>query len=421
MGRAVEKHARNRPMFRDPSPLILLLALLFGFGQLHFPAGFGFGQGWETVAIARELVRTGAYANPFAAGASGATAVIAPLFPLYLAALMKLLGDTDAFAIAASVGVALAQALHAMLLPRVSMLFFGDVRPGIFAGVLSVFALRPMPQWDAMFTACGLLLFLLNARPATWRSSAISGAIAGLLLMTNPASILITGPWMVYWCERQKTPVFRVAGFAAIAFLVALPWMARNEWKLGTFSLKDNFGMTVYASNNDCAQSSIAATRAKGCYDAMHPNSSASELRLLNQMGEAAYDGIRGADAIRWVRAHHDAFLRLSALRVLDFWFPPAAMLRYSSFTIWLATALSFPGLFLMLRRRVPVFWFLLVVAAVYPPLYYVVVSDVRYRYPLLWVSLLSAGYLLSSLGDWLQTHRLKGRRQLKRTLDAGD
>ena len=30
--------------------------------------------------------------------------------------------------------------------------------------------------------------------------------------------------------------------------------------------------------------------------------------------------------------------------------------------------------------------------------MYYVVVSDVRYRYPVLWLSLLGAGYLLSDL-----------------------
>jgi hypothetical protein len=80
-----------------------------------------------------------------------------------------------------------------VLLPRVSMLF-GRVRPGVFAGLLSVFVFRLMPQWDAPLTACALVLFLLCANPATWRSGAFSGAAAGLLLLFNPATILITGP-----------------------------------------------------------------------------------------------------------------------------------------------------------------------------------------------------------------------------------
>ena len=65
---------------------LFLLAFACGLSQIFFPSKFGFGAGWETVAIARELARTGAFANPFQAGPSGATAVIAPLFPMYLAA-----------------------------------------------------------------------------------------------------------------------------------------------------------------------------------------------------------------------------------------------------------------------------------------------------------------------------------------------
>src|SRR5206468_182946 len=119
---------------------------------LFFPAAFGFGTGWETVAIAREFVRTGTYGNPFEAGPSGPTAVIPPLFPLYLAGLLKLLGDGAAFARVATIAAMLAQAAAAALLPRVSRVFFNDERPGIFGGILCAFALPMMPQWDAPYT-----------------------------------------------------------------------------------------------------------------------------------------------------------------------------------------------------------------------------------------------------------------------------
>jgi hypothetical protein len=396
MRQSAEEKARSGAL-----PLFLL-AFAWGLSQIYFPSTFGFGPGWETVAIARELARTGAFANPFQAGPSGATAVIAPLFPAYLAALIKLLGDTPIFAFAAILAAVLAQALHAALLPRVSMLFFGKARPGILAGLLSVFAFRLMPQWDAAFTSCCLLLFLLNASAATWLASAFSGAAAGLLLLVNPATVLITGPWMAFLCWRRKVSLARVGGFGAAAFLVALPWMLRNDSTLGTFSVKDNFGMTAYASNNDCAKSSLAASSASGCYDAMHPNSSAQELRILNRLGEARYDKVRMGDTVRWVRSHPDAFARLTVERMLDFWFPPAAVPLYATFTIWVATGLAFQGLILLMYRGVPASLFMIVVAAVYPLLYYVVVSDVRYRYPLLWLSLLCAGYLLSELANHL-------------------
>jgi len=387
---------------RSPARIIFTLALVYGLFQIVFPTGFGFGSGWETVAIARELARTGVYGNPFHAGASGATAVIAPLFPLYLAGLIKLLGDTPAFALAASLAAVLALALHAALLPRLSLMLFGDSRAGILAGLLSVPAFRLMPQWDAAFTACGILLFLLKASPATWRSIALSGGAAGLLLLANPATILITGPWVIYLCQQRRLSLFRSAAFGAAVFLTALPWMIRNESMLGTFSVKDNLGMTIYASNNNCASSSLQASIASACYDAAHPNLSVHELRVLNEIGEVPYDHARTSDAVLWIRTHPGVFARLTTERILNFWFPRSAIPRYPDLVIQVVTCLSVPGLLLLVCRGIPVSWYMIAVAVIHPLLYYVVVSDVRYRYSLLWLSLLCAGYFLNAVLKWL-------------------
>lgn len=400
---------------RSPAGIIFILGLVHGLSQIVFSAGFGFGSGWETVAIARELVRTGVYGNPFQAGASGATAVIAPLFPLYLAALIKLLGDTPAFALAANLAAVLALALHAALLPRLSLMFFGDHRAGIFAGLLSVFAFRLMPQWDAAFTACGILLFLLKASPATWRSSALSGGAAGLLLLTNPSTILITGPWIIYLCRQRRLSLCRLAAFGAAVILTVLPWMIRNDSLLGTFSVKDNFGMTIYASNNNCASSSLQASIASTCYDAAHPNLSLPELRIFNQLGEARYDHVRTADAVLWIRSHPAGFARLTAERTLNFWFPPSAARQYPELVIRVATALSIPGLFLLVYPGVRASSYMVAVATIHPLLYYVVVSDVRYRYSLLWLSLLCAGYFLNFMFRWRPPVRFAGTFRLIR------
>jgi hypothetical protein len=62
---------------------------------------------------------------------------------------------------------------------------------------------------------------------------------------------------------------------------------------------------------------------------------------------------------------------------------------------MWLVTALSLPGVVLMVRRREAVAVYILTVSVIYPLMYYIVVSDMRYRYPVLWLSLLPAGYLV--------------------------
>jgi len=136
-------------------------------------------------------------------------------------------------------------------------------------------------------------------------------------------------------------------------------------------------------------------------------------------MGEVSYDRKRIADARRWIQANPARFLSLTMTRVLEFWFParegvPTGPGQFAdnyvmpdyvrnwvrrqngiAYAIWLVTALSIPGLILMARRREAVTVFVLAVVAIYPLMYYIVVSDMRYRYPILFLSLLSAGYFI--------------------------
>lgn len=355
-------------------------------------------MGWETVAIARELTHSGNFANPFEAGPSGPTAIIPPLYPIYLACLLEILGDTPAFALTASLLAVAAQALHAALLPRISLLLLGESMPGIFAGLLSALAFRLMPQWDAAFTSCAVLLFLLCSSLVTRQASALTGAAVGLLLLTNPSTALIAGPWLVVLYLRQRVSPARIALMAAVAVFVTIPWVVRNHIALDTWSIKDNLGYTAFAANSDCAVSGGLNGPAGGCVSERNPNKNPDELAQLIRLGEAKYDSQRARDTIRWVQGHPASFVHLTASRVAAFWFPQRAAPAYTVLTIWFATALSVPGLLLLFRHDSVVTGFLMSVTALYPLLYYLVAADVRYRYPILWVSLLGAGYLVTRL-----------------------
>ena len=65
---------------------------------------------------------------------------------------------------------------------------------------------------------------------------------------------------------------------------------------------------------------------------------------------------------------------------------------------IWIITLLSIPGFLLMLYRRLPIAAVFGAIFLLYPLLYYVVVSEERYRLPILWLSCLTAGYLLTAI-----------------------
>lgn len=380
---------------------LFVAGALIGIAEMRRPIPFG--QGFEMVALAQNLAAHGSFANPFLVLPTGATAANPPLYPLMLAAIIKAFRiPALILAMAATANVA-ANALTASLLPRISVLLYDDIAPGAVSAVLWLAAMRLDPAWDTSFTVAGLLLLCLWTATRLGRSKGISaamvaGAIAGLLYLFNPSTLLISLPWVGYLAFRRSIRSKEAACLLITMGAILFVWMARNYHELGAFTVRTNLGMTLYASNNDCASSSMIGDESNGCYQSHHPNTSMAEAQLLRAMGEVRYDRKRTADTIAWIRTHPDRFRRLTLERVVEFWLPPLRDHRVNSGAIWLITVLSIPGLLWMTWRREAVSLYIAAVLLLYPLLYYLVVSDIRYRYPVLWLSLLPAGYFVCRL-----------------------
>jgi hypothetical protein len=364
-----------------------------------------FGEGFEMVALANNLAHNGAYANPFQVLLTGPTAANPPLYPLLLAIIVKIFKAHALVSLAASICNIIANALTAAWLPRISLLIYKDIRPGIIASVLWLLCMQLMPSWDTSFTLAALLLFCMLSssgieKEDSVRRGAIAGVIAGALFLLNPSTIFIFLPWLAWIGFEHRSTLRQTTRFCtallAVVLLMASSWAFRNHQRLGKFVVRTNLGMTLYASNNDCARSSLLSEEADNCYQARHPNTSLKEAELLMRLGEPAYDRLRIQDTERWIQTHPGPFMRVTLARVRDFWFPAAGEHPFKAAIIWLATLLAIPGLLLMIARREHVTWFVVVVLMIYPLMYYVVVSDVRYRLPVLWLSLLPAGFLLT-------------------------
>jgi hypothetical protein len=361
------------------------------------------------VTIAKNLVDHGAFANPFFAANTGPTAANPPLYPLVLAFLMKFLKLPLLVHGAALLGSIGANAITAALLPYVSFLFFGEVISGAVASVLWFGAMQPTPTWDTSYTVAGLLAFVLltasdiDKSAHIVRQGALAGIVGGLLFLLNPSSLLVFLPWLLYLCIRRRAHAPHALKYCfvlLVAFcILPVAWAARNYRQLGAFVVRTNLGMTLYASNNDCAQSTLRQELSSGCYKAHHPNLNVSEAQLLRSLGEVRYDRMRIADAKEWIFSHPSRFFRLTRTRIRDFWFPAAEVGSwYHARFISIITVLSLPGLIVMGYRREPVTPFVLGVLLLYPLMYYIVVTDIRYRFPILWLSLLPAGYCVRQL-----------------------
>ncbi|MGA2436227.1 MAG: hypothetical protein ABSG25_13200 [Bryobacteraceae bacterium] len=399
-------------------PLLLFVGgIVAGLFQLWHPVGYGLGPGHEMVQIAHSLVAGRGFSDPFSSMPTGPTANQPPLYPLFLALVMKLFGTPKLIVFVLVVLVIVpVNALVAALMPRVSTELFGARSPGIFAGIFSILSARVIPEWDADCTQLGLIALTLttalllrrNVRPDY--SGAIAGTMVGILCLMNPMSLAISAPCAGFCLAVGKIPMRGCIRFFAsltlAAALVMLPWLARNYSIWGHAIIRTTLGSALYISNNDCAEPSLAIELHSGCHDSTHPNMSVPEARLLAALGEPGYDHRRTADAMSWIRSHPSRFAWLTRNRFIQFWLsypiPPA----YSCYAIWIITVLSIPGLIWMVLRRERATFLLISVFALYPPIYYIIISDERYRVPILWLSCLAAGYFVSSLIQVWSKHR---------------
>jgi hypothetical protein len=254
-----------------------------------------------------------------------------------------------------------------------------------------------------MYTATGLMAFGLfswwvaNRTRRPWLAGGATGLPGAALVLLNPAGLPVLIGWVLFIAVKKyravKPTAWFAAAFAAVLMAGCLPWIVRDYRTFHRFVfIRDDLGIALHASNNDCAQPSLEANLNSGCSASVHPIQNRAEVESILRMGEVDYNRMRLGTAREWMAAHPGRFLELTRQRMADFWLPP------HDWAIRAITLLSLFGLLAMARgARAPALFFAGALA-VYPLLYYVVESNVRYRYPILWISLLAAGYLLSAL-----------------------
>jgi hypothetical protein len=363
-------------------------------------------SGSEAVLVARSLAAHGTFADPYAAMKTGLTAHVAPAYPFLYSLILRVFGTGRiALQIAWACNV-LFFALQMGLLPFLSYRLQIGVLPGIVAAVLGTVSLyAPIDtRWESFLAGLLLLLaFLATERslsssrggPATFAS----GAAWGVLILTNPAVILLLFGWAACWIwtqcqEKRVTITRRSVTIAALAFIIVSPWIARNYARLGAFIfVRDCLGLQLHAGNNPCAAPTLRENIDSGCYARDFPNVNPAAAAQLASVGEVQFNRIKLHETFDWIAANPIAFLNLSIRRFRLFWFPDLDS-RWESALVWTITLFSFAGLWLILRTN-PAGWIIAITWLLFPLPYYISAFEPRYRYPILWTSLLPAGYAL--------------------------
>ena len=368
--------------------------------------------GAEVTNVALNMLQEGNFAHPFYYS-TGPTAHVAPAYVFVYVLVAKLFGigwNGAMILWAANIGFL---ALQLALLPVISDRLGLGVLPGAIAAVFGavVQPYRVLPQWESLFTGALLaVLCVLTLRhfrtPTDTRHSLLLGFLWGIAILTNPECVLLLFAWAHVAAmenapgllSRARRSMLVVLAGAALA---CLPWFIRNYQVFhSVFFVRDNFGVELYTSNNPCAAPTMRENFFSRCHLATHPYGNPYMDVDFVKRGEVGFNQEMMRRAVSWISSNPRAFAWLTARRLVHFWFPYLGSYRYA-IPMGVLTVLSFSGLFWMYREHRQAAWLFASTLLLYPLVHYMVQFEARYRYPILWATLLPASFVIGKLLDW--------------------
>jgi hypothetical protein len=357
----------------------------------------------ETGSIAKSLATGKGFGSPFGKD-TGPTAWLTPVYPLLVAGIFRVFGI---FTRASFFAVVLLNALFSsgVCVP----IFYAGKRiagPGVASGTAWLWALFPNAVmfpfewvWDtslaALLGASILWATIEAAESHRWRDWCLYGLLWGFTLMTNPSlgSLLpfLLG-WAAYRAYRVEQPRgtefhAKMPALAAvcIAILCCLPWTIRNYAVFHRLvPLRSNLPLELYIGNNE-----NYAPRATW------PPQITKERELVRyfHMGEIPFMEEEKRKALAFMRAYPGVEVRLIADRFVAFWTglvnPWQAFLSADSLVrvlLLCSTASALGGLLgiaALLWKRSAYVIPLATYPVVFPWLYYLTHSNLRYRHPI--------------------------------------
>jgi 4-amino-4-deoxy-L-arabinose transferase-like glycosyltransferase len=157
--------------------------------------------------------------------------------------------------------------------------------------------------WEDFYAAALIMVVLCCCRRYLDSSSDgshgrpwILGLALGLLGLLLPTAGVVFIGWLVWmvWSARLTLLGKSTLVVVLLPALVVGPWLIRNYSVFHRIILvRDNLGLELAISNNNCAKFGIAQNLASGCFGKVHPNANANEARKVLAYGEPKYNDLR--------------------------------------------------------------------------------------------------------------------------------
>ncbi|HUE44408.1 MAG TPA: glycosyltransferase family 39 protein [Candidatus Sulfotelmatobacter sp.] len=359
----------------------------------------------ETGSIAQAIATGQGFSNPFARK-TGPTAWLTPIYPWLVVVAFKIFGvfTIRAFYFLVFLNVVFSSAAC------VPMFVVGRrvAGVGVGAGAAWLWAVYPNAVmtpfewiWDTSFAALLSVVLLWAttrlAQSRRMRDWCLYGLLWGLVLMTNPSlgSLL---PFLLGWAayrawwkpavrSTDKAWLLQPSAALAIAMLCCVPWTIRNYAAFHRFvPLRSNFPLELYIGNNEN-------------YDDQHPHypgmvTKDRETWRYIKMGETSFMDEEMRKAKKFIYSHPRVEAILFGERFIAFWGGvPNPIDKFMATDSWLARSLilcaiisgvgALAGIVVLLWHRSDYAIPLAVYPLVFPFLYYITHTSLRYRHPI--------------------------------------
>ncbi len=404
------------------SKTLFLLCFVIKMAYVINADNHGRWPGGEMERGANSFARNGYIGDVFGEN-TGKTAHLSPVYPIFLGTLHKIAcPGSESAILLQGVTSCIFTSLQAGVLPIAGSLLNFHPAVGCLSGLIITFS--PLHLWvetsgsweqplSCYLSIQAFILFLL-LRKKNWDSIPLTilfSLLFSIAAMTTasiiPAFVLLTAIELYTNRSDFKKIFSRLCLIISISTICFLPWTIRNYSVFGgIIPLRSNLGLELSVGNYDQA-TGMTYDNSRGNSDPffdMHPLSSSTQRKLLQDLGEYHYMKSKQSEAFGWINRNRVKFIRLSIKRFFLFWFPSIDMLTpetsYRDIRIGLFYLLSLctsAGLFLIFRKDKVLCLYFVVLLIGSSTIYYFTHVSLRYLYIVFWVKALCASYMIYS------------------------
>src|ERR1700761_5964319 len=376
---------------------------------------------FESGNIAHSIATGHGFASPFRVD-TGPTAWMTPVYPLILAAIMKIFGAYTVNAWLAAVSLNILFVVLACIPiyyagKRIGNISGTPTQNGVALGALAAWLWALFPNailipvesmWEASLGALLAATLLWATLALDENRSAITwsayGILCGLILMTN-ATLGALMPFLLGWlwwrAQKQNRQILqRLALTVAIAALCCIPWTIRNYRTFHAFvPLRSILGLQLWIGNNDLTEDIFRGN--------LHPIYNEQERAHYIAVGEIAYMREKQQLAIPYMLTHPARELHLSYLRFVSLWAggaihpiddflgTPDAWFRFVLTVNVFVALCTLAGVILLFVQRNAFAFPIAAFPVIFPWAYYLTLSLPRYRLPIDPVLMLLASFTI--------------------------